>query len=79
MVNKMEWRVEITKTNNGYYIQTAGDTEGGDYVVEEQEDTVKGEQMAFRDMCNILREIFAVNNDKHNNQYLDITVSGDTE
>lgn len=73
----MKWQVTITKTSNGYYIQPVGDTEGVDFVIEEQSDTLKDEQIAFKGMCNVLREIFNINNDKHNNQYLDITVSGE--
>lgn len=73
----MKWDVTIEKVINGYYVKLGADVEGRDFVVEEPEtgNSTKDEQLAFRKLCWSLREVFDVTNDKHNNQYLDITVT----
>ena len=69
--------IEIEKVSSGYIIKTVD----GKFVVGINEDIeeIKGEQLAFRELCYILRNIFDINNDKHKNQYLDIIVSGEDE
>jgi len=73
----MTWKAIIKKLNNGYVIETSG----GDYnlntIIEipDDENETRAEQIAFRNLFNKLRDFFAVFNDKHKKQYLDIKVS----
>jgi len=75
----MKQEVVIKPLINGYYVKVSDDLDGEDFVIEEPntESEIKNEQIAFRNLCNMLRNVFAINNDKHHNQYLDITVSND--
>lgn len=81
----MLWSAEVLRVNNGYSIKFI-DAEGERFDVvqiDDDEDEVKGEQLAFRDLCYLLKEHFAVYNDKHANdgkgQYLTISVDGEDE
>ena len=75
----MKQEVVIKPLINGYYVKVSDDLDGEDFVIEEPntESEIKNEQIAFRNLCNMLRYVFVINNDKHHNQYLDITVSND--
>ena len=71
----MKWGLTIEKLGNGYLIQPYQGCEGNSIVIEIKEDTVKGEQEAFREVIYGLRDFFAVHNDKHINQFLEVKVS----
>lgn len=76
----IDWSVKVTRVDNGYFVEFLD----GNYpsmVVEyvEGDSEVQIDQLTFRKLCYILRDYYAVYNDKHTNQYLDIKVSGDEE
>ena len=76
-----KWIARIEKCDNGYFVSYEDDETDRSLVVEMKEFPddhldIKSEQVAFMELANVLREYFNVNNDKHNNQYLDIKVSG---
>lgn len=80
----MKWEAIINKTDNGYYVTLNDESEEvpKSFVIEmpeEESDNTKAEQICFRNLFNALRDYFAIFNDKHNNQYLDIKVSNDKE
>jgi len=67
--------VEIEKVYNGYII-----SEDNNKLIVEikgKKNEVFDEQLAFRDLISILKEKFEVWNDKHTNQYLDVTITNE--
>lgn len=77
---KDNWECHIKKTINGYYVETSSIEGHKEFVIEipeilDDKNGTKSEQIAFRNLFNELRDYFAVFNDKHTNQYLDIKVS----
>ncbi len=81
----MEWSVKITKHLNGYVIEPTGDTDGFSSIIQMEEDgeEVLNEQLAFKELCYELQNLFAVHDDKHANdgkgQRLTIIVDNEVE
>ena len=68
-------KITIEKVYNGYVIKGEDDDCDSNRVIEIKEDNLKQEQLALADLFYFIRDYFEVYNDKHKNQYLDITVT----
>jgi len=72
-----DWCCYIKKTTNGYCVETENIEGHREFVIEikDDENETRAEQIAFRELCWRLMDYFAVYNDKHKNQYIEIKVT----
>jgi len=75
----VRYSINIERVDNGYTLTPHPDCEGGRWVVEDIEDDseVKSEQLTMKQLLHQVINFFNVNNDKHNEQYLEVKVSNE--
>jgi len=82
---EIDWSINIKKVENGYVVTPSSTADGHRTAVfEDKEDDypnneARVEQETMREVMWYLLDYFAVFNDKHKEQFIDIKITGDEE